>query len=219
VERPTVPKAEVDSKSKSRKLPLEKESKDNLLFSVICNTRLTKQTKINELTKTTIVLSITYSGTLRLNIEVVTNPFILLFIKARRTTNVVTLIPPAVEPGQAPINIRIITKNNVALVSIPVSVVLKPAVLEVTDRNMALIILFCIGIPDNNFPFSKANTPNVPNKIRKQVPQRAIFVCNDRDFFLFFENIVLVQLYSSSITINPIPPMTISPIITQGNKN
>src|SRR4030042_4266046 len=46
---------------------------------------------------------------------------------------VVVLIPPPVELGEAPINIRIIIKKRVAFCMLPMSMVLKPAVRAVTD--------------------------------------------------------------------------------------
>ena len=49
--------------------------------------------------------------------------------------NVVVLMPPPVEPGDAPMNISTITKNSVALLSEAVFSVFKPAVLLVTERK------------------------------------------------------------------------------------
>ena len=50
-----------------------------------------------------------------------------------RTTTVVVLIPPAVDPGLPPMNIRIIVTSLLPSVNAPVSVVLNPAVLAVTE--------------------------------------------------------------------------------------
>ena len=50
-----------------------------------------------------------------------------------RTTTVVVLIPPAVAPGLPPMNIRIIVTSLLPSVNAPVSVVLNPAVLAVTE--------------------------------------------------------------------------------------
>ena len=55
---------------------------------------------------------------------------------AKRTAAVVVFIPPAVDPGEPPISIRIIIIIWPASVSAVSSTVLKPAVLGVTDWNM-----------------------------------------------------------------------------------
>ena len=47
--------------------------------------------------------------------------------------NVDVLIPPPVETGETPINISIINKNWVALLIPAISIVVKPAVVGVTD--------------------------------------------------------------------------------------
>ena len=51
------------------------------------------------------------------------------------TASVVVFIPPAVEPGEPPINIRKIVRILLAGESAAVSVVLKPAVLAVTESK------------------------------------------------------------------------------------
>ena len=52
---------------------------------------------------------------------------------AQRTAIVVVFIPPAVEPGEPPINIRIIINSKPGSLMIVKSTVLKPAVLGVMD--------------------------------------------------------------------------------------
>ena len=52
---------------------------------------------------------------------------------ATRTMKVETLIPPAVEPGQPPINISIIVSILVTSFSAPIFIEAKPAVLVFTD--------------------------------------------------------------------------------------
>ena len=47
----------------------------------------------------------------------------------------VVLIPPAVEPGLPPINIKMMLKSLLLSESCAISVVLKPAVLVVTESN------------------------------------------------------------------------------------
>jgi hypothetical protein len=50
-----------------------------------------------------------------------------------RIKKVVVLIPPPVDPGDAPINIRILIIKSVIGLREPVATVLNPAVLVVTD--------------------------------------------------------------------------------------
>ena len=60
-------------------------------------------------------------------------PCKIAFVQLVITRKVVVLIPPPVPPGLAPINMRAIIMNNPALVIFPISILLKPAVLVVTD--------------------------------------------------------------------------------------
>ncbi|MCY1461967.1 hypothetical protein D9M71_796880 [compost metagenome] len=53
-------------------------------------------------------------------------------IVATKTAKVVILIPPAVDPEPAPINMKRIIKNNVECVKSPIASVLEPAVRGVT---------------------------------------------------------------------------------------
>ena len=55
--------------------------------------------------------------------------------KRNSTTMVVVLMPPAVDPGLPPMNIRIMVKNLLPSDRAPVSMELKPAVLAVTELN------------------------------------------------------------------------------------
>ncbi len=73
-------------------------------------------------------------------------PFHLLQIKSVRRVALVVLIPPPVEPGEAPMNMRTIIMRIVALVSWPMSTVLKPAVRGVTDWKSDARICVCNGI-------------------------------------------------------------------------
>jgi hypothetical protein len=54
-------------------------------------------------------------------------------------------MPPPVEPGEAPMNIRTIRSKRVALVRSPISTVLNPQVLGVTDWNNEARIVFRRG--------------------------------------------------------------------------
>ena len=49
------------------------------------------------------------------------------------TAAVEVLIPPPVDAGEAPINIKSINKNSVPSYTLDMSIVLNPAVREVTD--------------------------------------------------------------------------------------
>ncbi|MNH26162.1 hypothetical protein D3C79_861950 [compost metagenome] len=69
---------------------------------------------------------------LRLNRTTSSFPLICDHIVATKTAKVVILIPPAVDPDPAPINIKRIIKNNVECVKSPIASVLEPAVLGVT---------------------------------------------------------------------------------------
>ncbi len=60
-------------------------------------------------------------------------PFKRFHIIRKRREALVVLTPPPVEPGEAPINIRIIVKRIVSLARRPISTVLKPAVRGTTD--------------------------------------------------------------------------------------
>ena len=71
------------------------------------------------------------------------------------TAIVVVLIPPAVEPGLPPINIRTIVSILLASVKAPVSTELNPAVLAVTELNNAPSILSLTFIVAKRLLFSK----------------------------------------------------------------
>jgi hypothetical protein len=64
-----------------------------------------------------------------------------------RRVALVVFTPPPVEPGEAPMNIRTSMRRRVAFVREPISTVLKPAVLGVTDWKKEANILFRIGTP------------------------------------------------------------------------
>jgi hypothetical protein len=63
----------------------------------------------------------------------------------KRRAVLVVFIPPPAEPGEAPMNMRIIIKRMVSLVSCPISTVLKPAVLGVIDWKNEIKIFVCQG--------------------------------------------------------------------------
>ncbi len=78
------------------------------------------------------------AGIVRLNTFTCSWPFRRLRIIKSRRVKLVVLMPPPVEPGEAPMNMRTINRRIDALVSWPMSTVLKPQVLAVTDWKREL---------------------------------------------------------------------------------
>ena len=76
----------------------------------------------------------------RLKISSLVFPLAKLIIFRTATAMVLVLIPPPVEPGEAPTHIRKRMTRNVGVLSAPVSTVLNPAVREVTEPKKAVII-------------------------------------------------------------------------------
>lgn len=123
VDSPTVPKAETDSKRTCIKVP-------SLLIRrtiVVINIKTT----LNVIME--IDFLITVSGTFRLNRLTSLFPFIYDKVAKIIMLKVVTLIPPAVEPEAPPINIKRIVSNFEGSVKPPIDILLKPAVLGVTE--------------------------------------------------------------------------------------
>ena len=122
-----------------------------------------------------------------------------------KTASVVVFIPPPVDAGDAPINIKIIITNTLLSRKVAKSSVLKPAVLAVTDWNIA----------DSTFPFkgksaivafwlnSIRKINNAPTKISVAVENNTTLECTFN-----FENLLFLTI--SSTTGNPSPPSTIS---------
>jgi len=133
MDRPTVPNADTVSKRYSTKkcllfkggnvlsLPHNK-SMDVMRVMKKADANIMVMVRVR--TSTGIVLLKTFTSSC---------PFSLFQIIRMRRAKLVVLIPPPVEPGEAPINIRIIMTRIVALVNWPISTVLKPAVRGTTD--------------------------------------------------------------------------------------
>jgi len=122
-ESPTVPNAETASKEISiRECTSEKLS---MIIQPI--------TKTMEKRKITIDRFSTVNGIFFLNNSTRFLPLMTDQTPATRIPAVVVFIPPPVEPGDAPINIRIMKKRAVGMEIAAVSKVLNPAVLVVTD--------------------------------------------------------------------------------------
>ena len=85
-----------------------------------------------------------------------------------KIVKVVVLIPPPVEPGDAPMNIRMMMKNCVACRSEAISSVLAPAVLGVTDWKKEANILPPQSREPSVIVLENSNTKItiVPNAIR-----------------------------------------------------
>ena len=124
VERPTVPNADISSKSRARKL---------LSGSVIESTNV--EIKISEMENKAIeyALLIVSLEMVCLTISTFLRPLMVLMAERRITENVVVFIPPPVEPGDAPINMRNIIKISTGWPRCVKSTELNPAVRQVTD--------------------------------------------------------------------------------------
>ena len=119
VDNPTVPKAETTSKSTCARLRL---GSIMLIKKVFMHTRAMASDVI---TKALMILSVGIFLLKAVQLLLVERAYTLLKI----VKVVVVLIPPPVEPGEAPINISIISTKSPALVNVPRGYVLKPAVL------------------------------------------------------------------------------------------
>lgn len=125
VDNPTVPKAETASNSKERKD----------LSSNISKRRKRKENAIVALTTRARALYTTELGMVLLKVSMSSLPLKMLFRERRRIANVEVFIPPPVEPGEAPMNIRKIIIVRVTVEREDMDIVLKPAVLGVTAWN------------------------------------------------------------------------------------
>lgn len=126
VDRPTVPIADVASNIMF--------SKAKLLCRSVIASSIVAANNTAEKTRVTVIALPTIAGFIeRLNIS--TSFRLRMFAQAVIiiTQSVTVLIPPAVEPGEPPMNIKIVIIILPAELIFPMSTVLKPAVLDVTD--------------------------------------------------------------------------------------
>ncbi len=132
------------------------------------------------------------------------------------TTRVVVFIPPAVEPGQPPINISATESTFVKLPCAPMSTDANPAVLVFTDWNSAVFSFAGKLSPSMVRPHSIRRKPSVPAARRAQVARRHTWewklsllrpLCLNGDSSLHW--------YMSRTTTKPSPPMTISASIVR----
>src|SRR5690606_17964918 len=87
---------------------------------------------------------------------------------AARIAAVVVLIPPPVDPGDAPINIKTKKRNWVGAVSKSTDTVLNPADLVVADwKNAASKRSPAAMDPSvSGFPLSRSHTIDTPNRVK-----------------------------------------------------
>jgi hypothetical protein len=126
VDKPTVPRAEAVSNIISDIIkPFE--------FSVILRANVAMNKTATKSSVMVIALPTTTIRTDRLNISTSCRFRSAVTAVIKTTANVTVLIPPAVEPGEPPMNISKIKTNLLDADRLDISTVLKPAVLAVTD--------------------------------------------------------------------------------------
>ena len=121
------------------------------------------------------------------------------------TAKVVVFMPPAVDPGEPPININAIMIMQPVSLIVVRSTVLNPAVLGVTDWKKELQIRSFSGASEN----SKKKKYAAGIRIKSAVVVRITLLCIRYRFH--FNPFVLI----SSQVINPIPPITINAIMAK----
>ena len=134
--------------------------------------------------------------------------------------NVVVLTPPAVPPGEPPINIRIAQNSLDSVCNAPWETVQNPAVLVVTDWNMEAISFWpMLSFPMvSGFLYSARNTKTVPAKIRSTVIITASLDCsrslvNHQRFGTSPRTSLRLLSITSNQTVKPIPLKMISRIV------
>ena len=128
MESPTVPKAEtVSNRYSTKKWRL---CSGGTAPSPLKNrrTEVIRTTEKPDAKMMAIVRPMISRGTRRLKTFTWDRPFIRFQIIRSSSAKLVVLIPPPVEPGEAPMNMRMIITRTVGLVSRPMSTVLNPAV-------------------------------------------------------------------------------------------
>ena len=132
MESPTVPKAETVSKrystkwwrlSKGGRLPPPAINRTDVMIAM-------EKAEAKMIDRVRLTISL---GMVRLKTFTSSFPFKRFHIIITSSAALVVLTPPPVEPGEAPMNISASMRRIVALVRDPMSTVLKPAVLGVTD--------------------------------------------------------------------------------------
>ena len=172
VESPTVPNAEVISNSAGV----------SARSSTLIRTSVAPTTRPIASRATVSACRIRFDGSRRRNTFMSVLPRTSDHSTKPSTAKVVTLMPPAVEAGPAPMNIRVVITSRVGSFMPPMSTVLKPAVLGVTPWNQPARILSNVssGPSVAGFVHSKVMTTSGPNTSSAAVTSRVILVCSDQ---------------------------------------
>jgi len=137
---------------------------------------------------------------------------ILDFIKAKITPTVLVLTPPPVDPGDAPINMREISKKTAAGFREPNSMVLKPAVRGAITWKREAKIFSLRENPCRDWFHSIIRKERNGRTMRKSVMTHTNLKW--RDIFLLLQRIILTKKSMLSLsTKNPKPPRTIKVMI------
>ncbi len=145
IERPTVPKAETVSKRYSTKRWRLCDRRQIPLAAQKRSTEVIRQIEKADAKMIVIVRPRISRGICRFITFTWWLPFIRFQIISSRSVKLVVLIPPPVDPGEAPMNIRIIMTRIVVLARLPMSTVLKPAVRGVIDWKRESSSRVCQG--------------------------------------------------------------------------
>jgi len=208
VDKPTVPKAEVVSNNSCiKKLVAVAKFLSTIVSKKVATTIHNKERTniIADLWNMAFgtVLSKSVNSSLPRNIERMLD---------NKMLKVVVLIPPPVPPGDAPINIKTITKKSVVAESPLMDKVLNPAVLGVTARKKEFISFSPTVVNSDKTPlYSRRNIAPVPINKRQNVRDKTTFVCKfnfaKMSALSFLQNFILGI---SSKTTKPNPPKIIS---------
>jgi len=127
VESPTVPKADTTSKNALTKFPPSFPISEKVIMIVKTNIHKNARKKITR-------ASLIIRRGIDLEKSIVRRLFLnIAYTEAPTTAKVDVFIPPPVDPGEAPINIRKIKDISEGTVKLAVETVLNPAVRLVTD--------------------------------------------------------------------------------------
>ena len=155
VESPTVPKAETTSKIASLKVK----------SSTTSRTSVPPNTTSIPIATTASASRTSQSGTSRLKNSTRPVPLNMDLIEASARPTVTVLTPPAVPPGDPPMNIRAASMKSVGSASEAVRTVLNPAVRAVTEPKYEVS-----SLAPNGFP---ASVPSHSSAMKESVPMRS----------------------------------------------
>ena len=200
VDSPTVAKALIASKRTSR----------SGFCSVLNRSKAKADTVPMESTSTVRAFWTVSHGNVRLNTSTCSRRLRLVLTAVQRTAAVVVLMPPPVEPGEAPTNMQIIIRNRLADDSRPMSQVLKPAVRVVTDWKIEIQPARAPGTPRRSACRSNTKSSSAPVPISSRLITRTILVCtrNRNRWWPGVDSFALTFTARSWYTVNPSPPHT-----------